>query len=263
MRPMAPMACLRKLFNNDGLKVNPTTFELWALQNEDGNTRLVIFNTRTWNSRLYILGTGQHGGGYDDVVFRNGKTYFSASNPQHNPNNEPAIVEFRESNGSFTLTPVLMGNATATDVTTGVPVLLNLQDPDSMISNLGGDIVLDSQADGELVVMHNPSTMDQTVYRLPLTVNSSLITVDDTDFPNFGTGYLLMADRDGETVYKINKPFFSAGSALSASDSGGFVGELDFNTGTLRPVVTGFASPHGMAFFPTGLSLGSIQSPKN
>jgi hypothetical protein len=248
--------------HNDGLKVNPATSELWSIQNEDGNARLVIFNTKTWTSRQYILGTGQHGGGYDDIVFRNGRTYVSASNPQNNPNDKPAIVEFRESNGTFTLTPVLMGNASATDLLTGAPVLLNLQDPDSMIMNLGGDIVLDSQADGELIVVHDVGTRDQTAYRLPITVNGQMTTVDDTDFPNFGTGYLLMADRDGETVYKITKPYFSAGSPLSASDTSGFVGELDFGSGILRPVVSGFVSPHGMAFIPTGLTVDALVSGK-
>ena len=69
-----------------------------------------------------------------------------------------------------------------------------------------------------------------------------------------------MSDTAGETVYKITKPFFSAGSALSASDTSGFVGELDFNTGNLRPALTGFSSPHGMVFLPTGLTIGSFSS---
>ena len=76
-----------------------------------------------------------------------------------------------------------MGDATATDITTGKPVLLNLQDPDSMTVNLAGDIVMTSQADGELIVVHNPTSLDQSVYRLPLAVNGQMTTVDDTAFP--------------------------------------------------------------------------------
>ncbi len=61
---------------------------------------------------------------------------------------------------------------------------------------------------------------------------------------------MLVADRNGETVYAITAPFLEPGSAYSASDSGGFVGALDFIAGELIPVVTGMVSPHGMGFVP-------------
>src|SRR5208283_5310782 len=176
---------LNKVFvngHNDGLKINPQTGDLWALQNEDGNANLVIFNAANLTPKQkYFLGTGPHGGGYDDIVFLNGNVYFSASNPQNNPNNEPAIVQFTSNGGSFTLTPVLYGNASATDIPTGHGVTLNLQDPDSMTFNIGGDIVLDSQADGELVVVRNPGS-NQSVFRVLLTVGGQSTTVDDTVF---------------------------------------------------------------------------------
>lgn len=237
--------------HNDGLKINPQTGDLWALQNEDANANLVIFDPASLTPKQkYFLGTGQHGGGYDDIVFLNGNVYFSASNPQHNPNNEPAIVQFTSSGSSFTLTPVLYGDASATDISTGQGVILNLQDPDSMTFNPGGDIVLDSQGDGELVVVRNPGRGNQTVFRVLLAAGGESTTVDDTVFPNVSSGILLVADRDGETVYEITAPFLAPGSAYSASDSGGFVGALNFVTGELTPVVTGMVSPHGMSFIP-------------
>jgi hypothetical protein len=236
--------------HNDGLKINPQTGDLWALQNEDANANLVILDANTLvTKQKYFLGTGPHGGGYDDIVFLNGNVYFSASNPQHNPNNEPAIMQFTATGNSFTLTPVLYGNASAIDIPTGQPVTLNLQDPDSMTFNFGGDIVLDSQADGELVVVRNPGS-NQTVFRVLLTVNGQGTTIDDTVYPTSSAGFLLAADTGGDTVYKITAPFFEPGSAYSASDSDGFVGRLDFNTGVLTPVVTGMVSGHGMDFIP-------------
>ena len=103
--------------HNDGLKINPQTGDLWALQNEDANANLLILDPSNLSTKKkYFLGTGPHGGGYDDIVFLNGTVYFSASNPQHNPNDEPAIVQFTTNDGSFTLTPVLFGNASATDI---------------------------------------------------------------------------------------------------------------------------------------------------
>lgn len=233
--------------HNDGLKINPQTGDLWALQNEDANATLIIFDPSTLKQKQkYFLGTGPHGGGYDDVVFLNGNAYFSASNPQNNPNNEPAIVLFTTNGSSFTLTPVLYGNASAIDIPTGQGVMLNLQDPDSMTSNIGGDIVLDSQGDGELVVVRSTGS----VFRVLLTVGGQSTTVDDTVFLGSSAGTLLVADRNGESVYAITAPFLEPGSAYSASDSGGFVGALNFITGELTPVVSGMVSPHGMAFIP-------------
>jgi hypothetical protein len=253
--------------HNDGLKINPQTGDLWSLQNEDANATLIIFNPQNLTiKQKYFLGTGPHGGGYDDVVFLNGNVYISASNPQNNPNNQPAIVQFTSNGNSFTLTPVVYGNASATDIPTGQGVVLNLQDPDSMTFNVGGDIVLDSQADGELVVVRNPSGSNQSVFRVLLTVGGQGTTVDDTVFLTTSSGTLLVADRNGETVYAITAPFLEPGSAYSASDSGGFVGQLDFSTGVLNPVVTGMKSPHGMAFVPQPTQslgwVGVLQNPK-
>ena len=78
--------------HNDGLKVEPSTGLLWALQNEDLNPNLVIINPDTQQQKLYTFGPTPHGGGYDDLVFRGCKVYISASNPANNPNTGPAIV---------------------------------------------------------------------------------------------------------------------------------------------------------------------------
>jgi hypothetical protein len=40
--------------HNDGLKLDPATGKLWAMQNEDGNPNLVIIDPRTREERLYL-----------------------------------------------------------------------------------------------------------------------------------------------------------------------------------------------------------------
>ncbi len=237
--------------HNDGLKVNPQTGDVWALQNEDGNANLQILDPQTLAvKKFYYIGTGPHGGGYDDIVFLNGNVYFSCSNPLHNPNNEPAIVQFTTNGNGFTLTPILMGDASAIDIPTGQQVTLNLQDPDSMTYNVGGDIVLDSQADGELVMVRNPGAGNQSVYRVLLTDNGNSTTIDDTIFPTASAGFMLVADTGGNAVYEITAPYLQPGSAYSASDTQGFVGRLEVETGVLTPIMTGMVSGHGMAFVP-------------
>ena len=80
---------------NDGLKVDPYTHRLWAIQNEDLNPNLVIISPETQQQKEYTFGPTPHGGGYDDLVFRDCKVYISASNPANNPNTGPAIVSAR------------------------------------------------------------------------------------------------------------------------------------------------------------------------
>lgn len=232
--------------HNDGLKVNPNTKELWAMQNEDGNPNLVIINPVTHAQKLYKFGPTAHGGGYDDIAFRGQDVFISASNPQFNPNTKPAIVRAEIHANMVSVSPVLMGDAVATDIPTDSPVTLNLQDPDSMIFDRFGDLVLDSQADGELIIVHHAGEIDQAVYHLALTENGSATQIDDTVWAADSHGVILVSDRDGETVYSITKNIFAPYAAYSATPTA--VGNLDMNSGVITDVVTGMVSPHGMAF---------------
>jgi len=232
--------------HNDGLKVDPKTNLLWALQNEDARPNLVIIDPSSWKSKKYTFAKPAHGGGYDDMAFIGDDVYISASNPSNNPNTQQAIVKASLNGSRVDVTPVLLGDANATDITTGQPIQLNLQDPDSMINYGEGNLVLDSQADGELIFVHHPGFADQGVFRLALTTGGSSAQVDDTVLASSSQGLILVSDRDGETVYSIQAPFFGPGEAYSAAPT--FVGRLDTHTGVLTPIVTGMVSPHGMRF---------------
>lgn len=232
--------------HNDGLKVDPKTNLLWAMQNEDANPNLVIIDPRNWSSKVYGFAKPAHGGGYDDISFIGDDVYISCSNPSHNPNTKPAIVKATINGDRVDVTPVLLGDANATDITTGKPVKLNLQDPDSMTRDPEGDLILDSQADGELIFIHHPGFADQGVFHLGLSANRKATQIDDTVLALSSQGVILVSDRDGETVYSITAPFFGPSEAFSAGPT--FVGRLNVHTGVLTPIVTGMVSPHGMAF---------------
>jgi hypothetical protein len=234
--------------HNDGLRVNPKTHKLWAMQNEDGSPNLVIIDTKNHTQKMYTFGPTPHGGGYDDISFRGDDVFLSCSNPANNPNLAPAIVKAQINGSTVVVTPVLSAAATAIDIPTNTPVGLNLQDPDSMIFNRFGDLVLDSQADAELIIVHHPGYDDQSVYHLGLVENGVAAQIDDTVFATATHGVILVSDRDGETVYAISRNIFSPGAAFSATPDA--VAELDDETGVLGDVVTGMVSPHGMAFVP-------------
>lgn len=237
--------------HNDGLRVNPQTKQLWAMQNEDGNPNLVIIDTIKGTQTVYTFGPTPHGGGYDDIAFRGSDVFVSASNPANNPNYAPAVVRATISGGVVNVSEALNASAIATDIPTDTPVTLNLQDPDSMIFNPIGDLVLDSQADAELMIVHHPGFIDQSVYHLALTLNGTAAQVDDTIFATSTHGTILVSDRDSGAagvVYAISKNIFAPADAYTAAPTS--VGNLDFNTGVITNVVTGMVGPHGMAFVP-------------
>jgi hypothetical protein len=242
--------------HNDGLKIDPSTHHLWAIQNEDSNANLVVINPKTHQQKLYTFGPTAHGGGYDDVVFRGCKAYISASNPASNPNTAPAIVRASLEGNFVEVKPVLAGDASAIDIPTDNTVKLNLQDPDSMTLDPQGNIVLDSQADHELVFVSNPGSSIQRVLHLPLTYQKPLtglvpVTVDDTVFVTSTEGFILFADKGLNKVFALKKNAFVPGVAYTAADGGPFVGTIDLTSGVITPIVTGLSGPGGMAFVDT------------
>lgn len=235
------------------------------MQNEDANPNLVIINPATGQaSRPYAFGKTLHGGGYDDIVFKDGQTYFSASNPSLNgsgKNMGPAIVRvvhLDANNYTIDVAPVVRGTLDASNIPFGTVATLNLTDPDSMTLTPSGDVLLDDQGDGQLVLLHSSGEEPRVEY-LPLLGN---VQVDDTVFATTKRGYLLVSDTQANMVYKISANVWERGAAFSASTGvaassstpsvPAYVGQLDLRSGALLPLVTNLASPHGMVFVPTG-----------
>ena len=253
--------------HSDGLKVDPATHLLWALQNEDASANLVIINSETHQQKLFTFGPTLHGGGYDDLVFTGCKVFVSASNPANNPNSGPAIVSVTLSGNMVNIKSVLAGEASAIDIPTDSTVQLNLQDPDSMTLDPLGNIVLDSQGDQQLIIVSNAATPNQRVLRLPLSYLTSAgpvaVETDDTAFVTSTQGFILFADKALNTVYKISRNAFSPGTAFTAADGGPFVGTVDFTTGVVTPIVTGLTNPGGMMFVDTSKTAKEDQPEEN
>jgi hypothetical protein len=233
------------LGHNDGLLIRPGTNELWAIQNEDGNPNnepnLIIIDLESLTQKSYLLASVNGGGGYDDVVFKNGQIFITASNPQFTTH-YPVLVRLTLAGNSAIVDPVLYSDATAVDIPTGSSVTLNLTDPDSLTIDPRGNLVLDSQGDGELVFIRHSRDSGQEVGRILITTPPSTpTTVDDTAFaPSSRDAFLLAADLNGNTVYRIDSPSFGfePGVAYSASDTAGIIGVLDLDNGMLTPVIT-------------------------
>src|SRR5260370_854990 len=53
----------------DGVKINPTTGDIWATENEDANPTLAIVNQHTGKFKISTFSTSSITGGLDDLVF--------------------------------------------------------------------------------------------------------------------------------------------------------------------------------------------------
>lgn len=240
--------------HNDGLRLIGDD-DLWALQNEDGNPNLAIIELESGKQKTYTFAPTVHGGGYDDIVVKNDEIFMTASNPTLNGagvNVFPALVRVKLAGSMVTVEPVLNGDANGIDIPTGAPVTLNLTDPDSLTIDPRGNIVLDDQADSQLVFIRNPFTDDQKGGRINITTSAGPTTVDDTAFAPNARAFLLVSDLTGNAIYRIDSPTFGfePGVAYSASDTAGIVGVLNLDTGVLTPIVTGLGSGRGMLFVP-------------
>lgn len=247
--------------HNDGLRLDPVSGEVWAIQNEDGNANLVVINPTTGNEQKYAFGPGKHGGGYDDVTFRAGKAFVSASAPNVDggaKNAGPAIVSADlGKNGKIAVSAVLQGTPSVVNRVTGATETLNLTDPDSITQSPAGSLVMTSQDDGELLFVKDPGTSAMQAQVLHL---AGGVKVDDTTFVTAKHGYILVADTSANVVYKIQSAAWDVGSAFSAMSGvhasgtrpavAGYVGMLDLATGTLAPITSKMTAPHGLIFVP-------------
>lgn len=252
--------------HNDGLMVFDS-HTLWAMSNEDANPLLSVIDVTAGTVTTYSAdATPAHSGGLDDMQMINGVVYASGSNPQLDTTtmlyDNPAVytLKLNASGNTYHLTPVMLGDAMALDVISNTTVMLGnpavpnftntnpagLQDPDSMSIDSSGDLVLDSQADSELVFITNPGP-SQTIKQLILSLYGNPWPVDDTRWAPASTTGLLVVDTPQNLIYKVTVANgFAPGETYSAGQ--GTLLLDNTSTGVMTPVVIGLNNPHGLVF---------------
>jgi hypothetical protein len=174
--------------------------------------------------------------------------------PASGQNAFPSVVKATLNGNQIDVTPVLLGNATLTDIASGNPFVSLQSDPDSLTVDPSGNLVLDSQADGNLIFLNAPGSPNQVghVLQLSSSVTTTKVTVDDTVFPTSASGTIYVADTPANIVYAVTSKVFPPNSAFtSASDAAGYVGRIDLQTGAITAIVTGLQAPHGALFLST------------
>jgi hypothetical protein len=267
----------------DGLGADSRTKEIIATVNEDGNSSLytvrpagrsagrVTHYTYSPAPDSATSGGVLTGGGTDAVSVYRGEIILSASNPT--PANATAAFRVRLDRRDRTarLYPTFADNATATDAVSGQQVTLALTDPDSNAvvpsssPRFGGDFVLDSQADQQLVFADGLGRNGSSLERLQLTHGGTAAGVDDIRWADRAGGTLYLVDNGTNTVYTLTGPF-QAGEAFAALDTVGSASQtteldtINLSTGALSPLVTGFTGIKGIVWAPGGEGASSAGS---
>jgi hypothetical protein len=235
----------------DGLRIDPATHIVWATSNEDGNPGLVSIDPASGVVTPFTFAPTAHGGGFDDMAFLNGKMFIAASNPTLDAsgiNVFPAVDQVSFQGNHVVLTPVLQGNASATDLTTGAQVTLNLVDPDSQAIDPAGDLVQVNQGGSEIIFISNPGLSSQAVTRLPVATQ-----LDDTVWATAAKGKLLVVDGTTNTIYAVETTFVPGTVYTETPDDSSIasmVGTLDLKTGKVFPQIIGFGKATGLLFVP-------------
>ncbi len=233
----------------DGLKIDPATGIVFALQNQDGNSMLSLIDptTGTVSAPLpYAVPSATRG--YDDIAFLNGSVYLSYTNPT-GPGD--AVVQ-RLTNGdqpigTLVTSNILADGATGTNIATGqINQPIPLSDPDSLKSTPNGDLLLTSEADRTFTVISDPGTAAQSQRFVTLTAGTSL---DDVIIPSSSTGTFYVSNTTSDQVQAYTV------SGLNTSDAYASVGteivQVDLQTGAETPLITGLSGSHGLDFVPS------------
>src|SRR5271166_2445432 len=233
--------------NVDGLRLDPSG-QVWALQNNDGNSTLTVINPTTLGTTLYPFGssyTNVPNRGFDDAQFLKGTTYLSETNPASN--SDPIVLKLTTGLTSpLQIAGILNSQFTGTNLATGMVTTDTITDPDSLTQTPKGDLALTGEADQQVVFIHNPGAPNQSESFLNL-LGVGNGKLDDTAYVTAKSGYFIMTDTGANTVYKIYASGLTIGSVYV--DVGNEFGSLDLSTGVVTPIWTG-TSPHGLEFVP-------------
>lgn len=220
----------------DGLKYNPNTGQVWALQNQDANSQLSIIDPSTKAISTFTYGSGYSSvagsRGFDDVAFIGNSTYLSMTNPSSG--SDPVVVKLNNSNPS---TPV-----TFSTVLTGSGITAT--DPDSLKSTPNGGLLLTGSSDDAVTFINHPGTGSQTATSLQLT-GSNLGNLDDTLYSTAASGVFYIASTNNNTVYAISASNLSPNDLYASL--GTQFGIVDQSTGAVTSVFDG-AGLHGALF---------------
>lgn len=252
--------------NVDGLRIDPASGLVWALQNNDANAALTVINPVTNATTSYSYGASYTANGnsltrgFDDAVFKNGQVYLSETNPA--TASDPIVLRLTTGLSSpLEVAGLLNSTFTGVNLATGHTASTTITDPDSLIQDPNGDLALTGEADKEIVFIHNPGAANQSEEFVSLLgTNGSPVNgnPDDTVYPTATRGFIYLADTGANIVYRLTATGLTPGSVYV--DVGNEFGSLDLSTGVVTPIFQG-VSPHGAQFVSFAATVPEPRTP--
>ena len=238
----------------DGLKYNPRTGDVWALQNQDGNSQLTLIDPATnqvsaplFYDSGYVYGANSTRG-FDDVAFDKGKVFESETNPA-NPG-DPVVVQLVNGNaplGKLELHSILRLGDTGTNLLTGqTNQPLPDTDPDSLKTLPDGSLILTGEHDGAFTFIHAPGTVNQTASFITLPVG--LGSPDDVIMPDATAGTFYLSATASNQVLAIKVTDLNPHDLYASVGSN--LDRIDLKTGAVTTVASGLNGAHGLLFQP-------------
>jgi hypothetical protein len=239
----------------DGLKFDPVTGEIWALQNQDGNSTLSIINPEDHTvSAPLSYADPSSTRGYDDVVFTHGTEFMSYTNPV-NPG-DPTLVQLTNGNdpdGALKTKPILDFGDKGLNLETGKMEVIPQNDPDSLKLAPNGDLLFASGADQTIIDVHNPGTAHQSVSFTQVQGVPAGAGLDDVLKVDASAGTFYLSDTADNRVLTVHATGLNSNDYYaSVGDAFGVVDPL---TGQFTALVSAanapgfkFGSAHGAEF---------------
>jgi glutamine cyclotransferase len=234
----------------DGLKIDPSTGAVWALQNQDGNSTITLIDPEDHTvSKPIPYAVKSATRGVDDAAFRVDETFLSYTNPV--VPSDPTILLVHNGSNPVVVTPILQMGATGTDLATGLPNQPTSQsDPDSLRLTPYGDLMLTSGANAQLIFVSHPGTAVQSVSFLNLLDHAKqpVADLDDAAFVTAHKGTFFLADTGNNRILKINAAELPVGALYASVSSLNALVAVDLKTGVVTPIVGNLQGPHGLQF---------------
>ncbi len=241
----------------DGLKVDPATGNVWALQNQDGNSTLTFIDPKTGQVSAplsyappYTYGADS-ARGYDDVAFVGQKVFQSYTGPKNT--GDPVIQQLTNGTAPFGLlqtTDVLRLGDTGTNLVTGeTKQLLPVTDPDSLKALPDGSLILTGEADRAFTIISNPGTTEQSAGFVALPAGSS--QPDDVIRPIATSGTFYISNQNDNDILAAKVTELNTGDLYATVGSN--LDQIDPSTGVVTPILTGLNAAHGLLFSPSTL----------
>jgi hypothetical protein len=245
----------------DGLKYDPFTGQIWALQNQDGNSTLTIIDpvSGTTTGPLQYAQTSSTRG-FDDVVFTRHTVYLSYTNPVDK--HSAVIVVLENGNHpeeALQIKPILYFGAEGINTETGRIGEVPLSDPDSLKMAPNHDLILTSGGDNTIIDVHNPGMPTQQisftkVHGVP---DGSL---DDVIRPGARSGTFYVADTADNRILSFHAShlhlhdyYVSVGNAFGQVNP--FTGRFTALIDAANAPGAVFGKAHGAVFIPDGHAL--------